>query len=176
MTSELRVCPSCGEPAGATAFCAACGQNIAHLNYLPTRSEWEDTRGTEPTPETAHAAFDRGAASVDGNFATPPAGRGLKIAVVTTVLICVLLGIVFALSSGDEDTDLAYVEARFKSEDVQLGYGRCGRRGDFVFRCVTRTLGDCEKDEVFRVYYDSRTGEYSSDMVSIVDNDEKCEL
>src|SRR3954452_1342172 len=37
-----RVCPFCGEPPGAGVFCAACGRNLAAVERLPTRAEWEE--------------------------------------------------------------------------------------------------------------------------------------
>lgn len=40
-SSEERVCPDCGQPAGAQPFCAACGLNLASLDRLPSRAEWE---------------------------------------------------------------------------------------------------------------------------------------
>jgi hypothetical protein len=38
---EARVCPHCGEPPGEGVFCAACGRNLAAIDRLPTRAEWE---------------------------------------------------------------------------------------------------------------------------------------
>jgi hypothetical protein len=37
----MRVCPFCGEPPGAGVFCEACGRNLAEVDQLPTRAEWE---------------------------------------------------------------------------------------------------------------------------------------
>jgi hypothetical protein len=41
MASSDRVCPYCGEPPGAGVFCAACGRNLAAVERLPTREQWE---------------------------------------------------------------------------------------------------------------------------------------
>ena len=41
MASIERVCPYCGEPPGPAVFCAACGRNLAAVERLPTRAEWE---------------------------------------------------------------------------------------------------------------------------------------
>ena len=41
MASTERVCPYCGEPPGPGVFCAACGRNLAAVERLPTRAEWE---------------------------------------------------------------------------------------------------------------------------------------
>jgi len=41
MASTERVCPYCGEPPGPAVFCAACGRNLAAVEQLPTRAEWE---------------------------------------------------------------------------------------------------------------------------------------
>ena len=38
---DERVCPHCGEPPGEGVFCAACGRNLAAVDRLPTRGEWE---------------------------------------------------------------------------------------------------------------------------------------
>jgi hypothetical protein len=45
MASTDRVCPYCGEPPGAGVFCAACGRNLAAVERLPTRAEWERGAG-----------------------------------------------------------------------------------------------------------------------------------
>ena len=39
--TKARVCPHCGEPPGEGVFCAACGRNLATIDRLPTRAEWE---------------------------------------------------------------------------------------------------------------------------------------
>jgi hypothetical protein len=41
MASIERVCPYGGEPPGPGVFCAACGRNLAAVERLPTRAEWE---------------------------------------------------------------------------------------------------------------------------------------
>jgi hypothetical protein len=38
---DERVCPHCGDPPGDGVFCAACGRNLAAVDRLPTRAEWE---------------------------------------------------------------------------------------------------------------------------------------
>jgi hypothetical protein len=38
--ADERVCPHCGEPPGGV-FCASCGRNLASVDRLPTRAEWE---------------------------------------------------------------------------------------------------------------------------------------
>jgi hypothetical protein len=71
-----RVCPFCGEPPGSGVFCAACGRNLADVEQLPTRQEWELSSAPVPEPvasETValpaflaamHAAGDPGATKV----------------------------------------------------------------------------------------------------------------
>ena len=44
MVSEVRVCPFCGETPGVGMFCTACGRNLAAVERLPTRAEWESTQ------------------------------------------------------------------------------------------------------------------------------------
>lgn len=41
MDPATRVCPYCGQPPGAGVFCVACGRNLAAVEQLPTRAEWE---------------------------------------------------------------------------------------------------------------------------------------
>jgi hypothetical protein len=42
--SDVRVCPFCGDPPGVGLFCGACGRNLAAVERLPTRAEWEVKR------------------------------------------------------------------------------------------------------------------------------------
>jgi len=61
MASTERVCPYCGEPPGPGVFCAACGRNLAAVDRLPTRAEWEADAtaalapATGPAPDAAPA-------------------------------------------------------------------------------------------------------------------------
>jgi len=48
----VRVCPFCGEPPGRGVFCEACGRNLAAVERLPTRAEWE---AGQPAAATALA-------------------------------------------------------------------------------------------------------------------------
>jgi hypothetical protein len=41
MESDVRVCPFCGQPPGTGMFCDSCGRNLAAVERLPTRAEWE---------------------------------------------------------------------------------------------------------------------------------------
>ena len=45
---EPRVCPFCGASPGEGVFCAACGRNLAAVERLPTRSEWEGGEAAAP--------------------------------------------------------------------------------------------------------------------------------
>lgn len=47
---DAHVCPFCGEPPGDGVFCAACGRNLASVDRLPTRAEWELTAVPEERP------------------------------------------------------------------------------------------------------------------------------
>jgi hypothetical protein len=47
MESDARVCPFCGASPGVGMFCGACGRNLAAVERLPTRNEWEATRPAE---------------------------------------------------------------------------------------------------------------------------------
>jgi hypothetical protein len=55
MESDARVCPFCGAPPGVGIFCSACGRNLAAVERLPTRAEWETTRPAEAAPAPAPA-------------------------------------------------------------------------------------------------------------------------
>src|SRR3954451_14235540 len=62
MPADTRVCPFCGEPPGEGVFCAACGRNLASVDRLPTRAEWEVAGAPDDRPlaercEEATAAF-----------------------------------------------------------------------------------------------------------------------
>jgi hypothetical protein len=58
MESDVRVCPFCGERPGVGMFCDSCGRNLAAVERLPTRAEWESARpaagtdapGRDPRP------------------------------------------------------------------------------------------------------------------------------
>jgi hypothetical protein len=59
----IRVCPFCGEPPGAGVFCERCGRNLAGVEQLPTRAEWQAGSGpgappaTDPPPAAGVDAF-----------------------------------------------------------------------------------------------------------------------
>jgi hypothetical protein len=58
--SEARVCPFCGEPPGGGVFCEACGRNLAAVERLPTRADWEAAQPPEAATATdARALADR---------------------------------------------------------------------------------------------------------------------
>jgi hypothetical protein len=65
MDSEVRVCPFCGQRPGVGMFCDACGHNLAAVERLPTREEWEGTRpaGALDPGEAPAALADRCAAA-----------------------------------------------------------------------------------------------------------------
>ena len=46
---DERVCPYCGAPPGGV-FCASCGRNLASVERLPTRAEWELTTVADDRP------------------------------------------------------------------------------------------------------------------------------
>jgi hypothetical protein len=64
MEAGERVCPFCGEPPGTGVFCAACGRNLAAVERLPTRGEWEArVEGTRPPAGGDGALAERCAAA-----------------------------------------------------------------------------------------------------------------
>jgi hypothetical protein len=50
VAADARVCPHCGEPPGDGVFCAACGRNLAAVDRLPTRAEWEAAAVVDDRP------------------------------------------------------------------------------------------------------------------------------
>lgn len=42
-----RVCPDCGVPAASGSFCEQCGLNLATVDRLPTREQWELARDND---------------------------------------------------------------------------------------------------------------------------------
>jgi hypothetical protein len=50
VAADARVCPHCGEPPGEGVFCAACGRNLASVERLPTRAEWEVAGAQDDRP------------------------------------------------------------------------------------------------------------------------------
>jgi hypothetical protein len=48
MDPATRVCPFCGEPPGSGVFCSACGRNLAAVERLPTRAQWEADGAATP--------------------------------------------------------------------------------------------------------------------------------
>jgi hypothetical protein len=68
MESDARVCPFCGAPPGVGVFCSACGRNLAAVERLPTRAEWETTRPAEaaPAPADPRQLADRCAQALAG--------------------------------------------------------------------------------------------------------------
>src|SRR3954452_22834670 len=53
MDSDVRVCPFCGQRPGAGMFCDACGSNLAEVERLPTRAQWEATEAADRTAPEA---------------------------------------------------------------------------------------------------------------------------
>jgi hypothetical protein len=51
MESDARVCPFCGAPPGVGVFCSACGRNLAAVERLPTRAEWETSQPAGPAAQ-----------------------------------------------------------------------------------------------------------------------------
>jgi hypothetical protein len=63
MDPATRVCPFCGSPPGPGTFCERCGRNLAAVERLPTRAEWEAGRAPEepaaPSPSPALSLAER---------------------------------------------------------------------------------------------------------------------
>jgi hypothetical protein len=59
MDPSARVCPFCGEPPGSGVFCESCGRNLAAVDQLPTRAEWEARQWADaPAPARAGRPAD----------------------------------------------------------------------------------------------------------------------
>jgi hypothetical protein len=54
---SARVCPHCGNPPGGV-FCSACGRNLAAVEQLPTRAEWEQAGSSSLAERSAVATAD----------------------------------------------------------------------------------------------------------------------
>ncbi len=88
MVSEARVCPFCGQTPGVGVFCEACGRNLAAVERLPTRTEWESTqtvgaRSSRPMDERCAAATEAfltamHASGDPGTSDVFPRGSGLR--------------------------------------------------------------------------------------------------
>ena len=72
MEPATRVCPFCGEPPGDGVFCAACGRNLAAVERLPTRGEWD---GRAAPPAAAAPIAERCAQAV-ADFVAAAAAAG----------------------------------------------------------------------------------------------------
>jgi hypothetical protein len=68
MSSTERVCPFCGEPPGAGVFCAACGRNLADVDRLPTRAEWEAGPEAAAADPAADGSLADACASATASF------------------------------------------------------------------------------------------------------------
>ena len=77
--SNVRVCPDCGTPAPTGSFCEECGLNLAKLERLPSRDEWE--RAREIASDQDAQAIARRLATIEpampGLFDVAPDGRRL---------------------------------------------------------------------------------------------------
>jgi hypothetical protein len=75
---DARVCPHCGEPPGEGVFCAACGRNLAAVDRLPTRAEWEiaGTQDDRPLADRCAEATAAFLAAMHAAGARPPEALG----------------------------------------------------------------------------------------------------
>jgi hypothetical protein len=69
-----RVCPFCGELPGPGVFCGVCGRNLADVQQLPTRREWEEAHAPEPDPAPSLSAADAIAAFLSAMHAAGDPG------------------------------------------------------------------------------------------------------
>lgn len=113
-TTDQRVCPRCGEPAGEQRFCGSCGLNIWEQRELPAREEWErshlDPLDTEPfqsTPLPRRVMEEPG----DVTQPTPDEGVGNSDQSKRTVFLDIEWRELKA-AGGPEQIDPAVVEAR----------------------------------------------------------------
>ena len=83
---DVRVCPNCGEPAAATEHCAGCGLDLARLQELPTRSDWEARQ--VPASSPARPALARAEIRP---LLHPTESSRLALALVATIVAVVVL-------------------------------------------------------------------------------------
>ena len=85
---DERVCPDCGNPTGSGSFCEQCGLNLAAIERLPTRAQWE--RGEVLARDAEAQAIADHLATIDpfspGLFDVAPAERRLDAASAVTVI------------------------------------------------------------------------------------------
>ena len=85
--ASARVCPFCGEPPGAGVFCEACGRNLAGVERLPTRSEWQAGASTGASSSAAPPAVPHDAV----NPVDAPAGSvAERCAAATTAFLAAM--------------------------------------------------------------------------------------
>jgi hypothetical protein len=68
MSADTRVCPFCGEPPGAGVFCVACGRNLAAVDRLPTRTEWEFAGAAAAAPAGDGLSVEERCAAATAGF------------------------------------------------------------------------------------------------------------
>ena len=56
---STRVCPRCGSAAGQTPYCGTCGLHLFEQPELPTRSDWEMRRESDPKTMEARLPMTR---------------------------------------------------------------------------------------------------------------------
>ena len=75
MSDSERVCPFCGEPPGPGVFCAGCGRNLAAVEQLPTRAEWQAEHGEQADGTLSERCAAATAAFVEAMRAAGAPGR-----------------------------------------------------------------------------------------------------
>jgi hypothetical protein len=80
VAADARVCPHCGEPPGEGVFCAACGRNLASVDRLPTREEWEVAGAPDDRPLADRCAQATAAFLTAMHAAGDPGTKKTKIA------------------------------------------------------------------------------------------------
>jgi hypothetical protein len=133
MTPDTRVCPQCGEPAGAQPFCAACGLNLSREARLPSRSEWEAQQRDPSATEHASNAPDRETPAPDrpGRVA---AWLGTHRLAAGLAGVALLLAIILPLTlSGGASNRTSYVQSYMEN---QLGHNVvCVKEGETNYEC-----------------------------------------
>ena len=68
MERDERVCPFCGNVPGPGMFCAACGRNLAAVDRLPTRAEWDVEHASQAVAGTDNRPLGERCAEATASF------------------------------------------------------------------------------------------------------------
>jgi type II secretory pathway pseudopilin PulG len=151
-TSDPRVCPRCGAPAGEHKYCPTCGLHLEDLDKVPTRGEWD----------AGQRWTDDGGSSEGGQR------RGRLRRIVLLIAVAVLgagaAAVVLVASGGNDDGGSS--ERRAASADRSTDSDRTSQDRASgppeEQRCVDLWNADTRENNLPGGYVDTATGSVSS--------------